>query len=149
LAQTRVAKVGNCGEMSRAAALEARALGLQSTVWGFMDKGGTSIPHEFAVVRLPDPRAAAGAAYQERYLRHFNGRQDFWVVDPWAGICCAGSEYDARFIAKMQSWTQQNKHICADREWRQADDFAWLHSTVGKPRLMTEEHVDAAQSVRR
>jgi hypothetical protein len=82
-------------------------------------------------------RNTLSSAYaQGGRLRNFDGGNDFWVVDPWAGICCEGSTYDAAFVAKMDKWAVQNKHIFYDGDWHPANDFNWLRFTLRSPRRL-------------
>jgi hypothetical protein len=134
LADRWEAKVGNCTEMARMAVDEARKLGLRANTWGFEHEDG-SIPHEFAVVELRGATLSSAYAQGGR-CRNFEGCDDFWIVDPWAGICCEGSRYDAAFAAKMNKWAAQNKHVFYDNAWHRANEFSWLKSTIARPRAL-------------
>jgi hypothetical protein len=137
LAERSAARVGNCDEMSRLAVDEARKLGLRAHAWGFVHEGKPA-SHAFALVDLPrDTLSSAYAVGDTR--RNFDGGDDFWIVDPWAGICCPGSKYDALFVAKMDKWAAQNKHIFHQGEWRVANDFTWLQATLGNARRLLAE----------
>jgi hypothetical protein len=126
------AKVGNCTEMARMAVVEARKMGLRADIWSFLQNGEPSA-HAFALVELRrENLSSAYALGSER--RTFDRGDDFWVVDPWAGICCPGSKYDPAFVAKMEKWAAQNKQIYHGGKWRPADDFNWLRATLGRPR---------------
>jgi hypothetical protein len=137
LAERCLAKVGNCTEMAFLAVEAARYLGLRANVWGFM-AAGRSFSHEFAIVesRGGDGHGLSSAYSQGIARENFDGCDDFYVVDPWAGICCAGSDYDTAFMEKMAKWASQGKRIWRAGEWLQATDPAWLAVTVESPRRL-------------
>lgn len=48
-----------------------------------------------------------------------------FVVDPWAGVCCAENQFEEQFRVKMEKWASQGKRILVDykeySEWTEAN----------------------------
>lgn len=111
-------RIGNCYEMARSVIWRAQQQGLPVRL-GYIAEGGD---HFFAVVgdQLPGR------------VRHIGELQKAWVADPWSGIFAPAAEYEDRFVAKMNKWTQNNKVVCFHGNWMHANDPRWLDSVIGK-----------------
>ncbi|MGY3901274.1 hypothetical protein ACW5XF_02215 [Aeromonas lusitana] len=117
--------VGNCGEMSGAAAQIVNKSGGYATQYCVDNKGS----HAFALSGKP-PLGATDHIKMSDY----NG---CWVIDPWAGIFCEAPYYCQQFEAKMKKWASKNKQILTWNEqipsqavWIPADTQSWINAVV-------------------
>lgn len=116
---------GNCYEMARSVIWRAQQKGLPASLGHIAEDGD----HFFAIIgaRLPDR------------VRHIEELSQAWIADPWAGIFAPAAEYENRFVAKMNKWTENNKIISFQHTWMYPNDPRWLNSVIGKFKAI--EHV--------
>jgi len=119
------AGVGNCLEMASHSALLAQHLGLTATIWGFRDPDLGHSAHAFCLIAEPGKDAipaTPGAKLPD----------SGWVSDPWAGIVCHVTDYDAHMKQKMAKWDAEKKHIycCQRQEWLAPLDPRWLNTVA-------------------
>ena len=121
------ANVGNCHEMASYAHHIAERLGLSSSIWALRDPELGHGAHAFCVIAEPGNYAA-----RAKPANPLQGRG--WVIDPWAGIVCDITDYDARIRQKMAKWAGEKKHIfCSERQtWMSPIDPRWLDALAVK-----------------
>jgi hypothetical protein len=96
---------GNCLEMASLAAFHAaNKKSLNDLVWvGHITKPGD---HVFCLVGKAEQPSWKSVSEMVKAAA-----DDWWVIDPWADICCQAKQYDSKFEEQMSIWSGQGKRI--------------------------------------